>query len=188
MWHWQVEESWLDGWIDGGWQWQGTCYHITGRSSFCMLPVFFLKSQISLHLSLYSFSNIFNFVTSDTPWLLLLTRPIPSFLLNKLRVVQNTGMDSLDDFGVDLYAMPEPPVTSNIDLDENTRIAAMLNTTATEWQRYMFLIFSLCFERALLLFYLSFKGINCSGAISWNFLFDIVLMFDQANTRGTWWR
>lgn len=98
--------------------------------------------------------------------MLLLTRPIPSFLLNKLRVVQNTGMDSLDDFGVDLYAMPEPPVTSNIDMDENTRIAAMLNTTATEWQRYMFLIFSVCFERALLLFYLSFKGINCSGVIS----------------------
>ncbi|KAG0624772.1 hypothetical protein M758_2G002700 [Ceratodon purpureus] len=48
--------------------------------------------------------------------------------------LSNAGMDSLDDFGVDLYAIPEP-VASKIDLDENTRIAAMLNTTATEWQR-----------------------------------------------------
>lgn len=48
-------------------------------------------------------------------------------------------MDSLDDFGVDLYAMPEP-VASKIDVDENTRIAAMLNTTATEWQRYLCMI------------------------------------------------
>nr|XP_024377086.1 E3 ubiquitin ligase PARAQUAT TOLERANCE 3-like isoform X3 [Physcomitrium patens] len=48
--------------------------------------------------------------------------------------LSNVGMDSLDDFGVDLYAIPEP-VVSKADLDENTRIAAMVNTTATEWQR-----------------------------------------------------
>lgn len=53
-----------------------------------------------------------------------------------LLLLQNAGMDSLDDFGVDLYAMPEP-AASKIDVDENTRIAAMLNTTATEWQRYL---------------------------------------------------
>lgn len=63
--------------------------------------------------------------------------------INKVRIVQNTGMDSLDDFGVDLYAIPEP-VASKIDLDENTRIAAMLNTTATEWQRYMPSYFPSC--------------------------------------------
>ena len=70
-------------------------------------------------------------------------------------VVQNTGMDSLDDFGVDLYAIPEP-VASKIDLDENTRIAAMLNTTATEWQRYISLIFELSF--LLYCCYFCFKG------------------------------
>ena len=64
--------------------------------------------------------------------------------VNKARVVQNAGMDSLDDFGVDLYAIPEP-VASKIDLDENTRIAAMLNTTATEWQRYVFSILEFSF-------------------------------------------
>lgn len=52
-------------------------------------------------------------------------------------------MDSLDDFGVDLYAIPEPmPTSSRIDPDENSRIAAMVNDTASEWQRYVVLLFS----------------------------------------------
>lgn len=105
-----------------------------------MLPVFFPKLQIAPPLTLQFSSLILNFVGSNTPLLLLATCIILSCLVIKAWAVQNTGMDSLDDFGVDLYAIPEP-VTSKIDLDENTRIAAMLNTTATEWQRYMFLIF-----------------------------------------------
>ncbi|XP_024400814.1 E3 ubiquitin ligase PARAQUAT TOLERANCE 3 [Physcomitrium patens] len=48
--------------------------------------------------------------------------------------LSNAGMDSLDDFGVDLYAIPEP-VVSKVDPDENIRIAAMVNTTASDWQR-----------------------------------------------------
>jgi len=64
-------------------------------------------------------------------------------------------MDSLDDFGVDLYAIPEP-VTSKIDVDENTRIAAMLSTTATEWQRYQFLIYRLL--RSITFVYYDVKG------------------------------
>lgn len=79
-----------------------------------------------------------------------MTRLILQCLTNKARVVQNPGMDSLDDFGVDLYAIPEP-VASKIDVDENTRIAAMLNNTATEWQRYMFIIVVRSFERAIVL-------------------------------------
>jgi E3 ubiquitin-protein ligase RBBP6 len=48
-------------------------------------------------------------------------------------------MDGMDDFGIDLYALPEPMPNSSsrIDADENSRIAAMVNNTASEWQRYM---------------------------------------------------
>ncbi|CAM6015692.1 unnamed protein product [Sphagnum balticum] len=49
----------------------------------------------------------------------------------------NPVMDGMDDFGIDLYALPEPMPNSSsrIDADENSRIAAMVNNTASEWQR-----------------------------------------------------
>lgn len=57
---------------------------------------------------------------------------------------QMAGMDSLDDFGVDLYAVPDPvPMSSRIDReDENSRISAMVNNTASDWQRYLHIFFS----------------------------------------------
>jgi hypothetical protein len=42
--------------------------------------------------------------------------------------------DSMDDFGVDLYAIPEPQL-SKIDFDEDSRFTAVVNKTATDWQR-----------------------------------------------------
>ncbi len=57
--------------------------------------------------------------------------------------LQNPVMDGMDDFGIDLYALPEPMPNSSsrIDADENSRIAAMVNNTASEWQRYMLCYF-----------------------------------------------
>lgn len=42
------------------------------------------------------------------------------------------GMDSLDDFGVDLYVIFEL-VISKIDLDENICIVVMFNMIVIEW-------------------------------------------------------
>ncbi|CAM6098735.1 unnamed protein product [Calypogeia fissa] len=42
--------------------------------------------------------------------------------------------DSMDDFGVDLYAIPEPQPTK-IDFDEDSRFTAVVNKTAADWQR-----------------------------------------------------
>ncbi|KAG6551945.1 hypothetical protein Mapa_006562 [Marchantia paleacea] len=49
-------------------------------------------------------------------------------------VFQDVTADSMDDFGVDLYAIPQP-VPSKIDKDENSRITALVNKSAAEWQR-----------------------------------------------------
>ncbi|BFI08027.1 E3 ubiquitin-protein ligase RBBP6 [Marchantia polymorpha subsp. ruderalis] len=49
-------------------------------------------------------------------------------------VFQDLTGDSMDDFGVDLYAIPEP-IPSKIDKDENSRITALVNKSAAEWQR-----------------------------------------------------
>lgn len=46
---------------------------------------------------------------------------------------QDVNDDSMDDFGIDLYAIPEPPLTK-ID-DEDSRFTAVVNKTATDWQR-----------------------------------------------------
>lgn len=48
--------------------------------------------------------------------------------------LQDLTGDSMDDFGVDLYAIPEP-IPSKIDKDENSRITALVNKSAAEWQR-----------------------------------------------------
>ncbi|KAL2642125.1 hypothetical protein R1flu_009712 [Riccia fluitans] len=53
---------------------------------------------------------------------------------SQLSKLQDIGADNLDDFGVDLYAIPEPQL-SKIDNDENSRISAMINKTAADWQR-----------------------------------------------------
>jgi hypothetical protein len=47
---------------------------------------------------------------------------------------QDVAFDGMDDFGVDLYAIPDPQ-SIRIDLDEDSRITAMVNKTATDWQR-----------------------------------------------------
>lgn len=49
-------------------------------------------------------------------------------------LVQSLTDDSMDDFGVDLYAMPEP-LPTKIDFDEDSRFTAVVNKTAADWQR-----------------------------------------------------
>ncbi|KAJ7514164.1 hypothetical protein O6H91_23G031200 [Diphasiastrum complanatum] len=43
-------------------------------------------------------------------------------------------IDSMDEFGLDLYAIPEPFLTKS-DVDEKSKLSAQCTKTASEWQR-----------------------------------------------------
>lgn len=49
--------------------------------------------------------------------------------------LQSTGPDGLDDFGIDLYAVPEVVQASTLADDEDSKIKAFVDSSANDWQR-----------------------------------------------------
>ncbi|CAM6096689.1 unnamed protein product [Calypogeia fissa] len=50
-------------------------------------------------------------------------------------IQQSSGPDGLDDFGIDLYAVPEVVQAPTLTDDEDSKIRAFVDSSATEWQR-----------------------------------------------------